>query len=97
METDFYDAIIDIKSFIELQENREEGITKYNKFFNIIDILGYNDKGKNFILGKLTNKKEFKNKTIETKGISTLYSEIETHILFESVDYQKISNLLSKS
>jgi hypothetical protein len=101
MGNDFYNAVVDIEFFDELQENRfkifrfkVEGIRKYNELFIRTETSECN--GKNIIFGKLTNKKEFKNKKKETKRTIILYPQMESQNLFICIDGQGINNLLRR-
>ena len=89
--TDFYDLVIRIDSFRNLQK-KEQGDygwdILYSKDFDYdkrtkeelvrIGVVGNGNSGKSFILSKLTNHKVPSGFSIKTKGISLKYPDMKT-------------------
>jgi len=82
----FYDIIIDINSIININkgwniEMTEEGLKKYNDYKNSelikIGIVGNINKGKSFILSKLSKISLPTGTSISTKGLSIKYPKLE--------------------
>ena len=83
----YYDIILDINSLENLQINgwkleaTEKGIEKYmknkNKNCTLVSILGNKNKGKTFILSKLSNYQIPDGINITTKGLSIIYPKYE--------------------
>ena len=82
----FYDIVVDISSIPKLKEGWEiemstEGQKKYEEFKNVnlikIGSAGHMNKGKTFILSKLSKIKLPSGTSINTKGISVKYPKLE--------------------
>ena len=83
----FYDIIIDINSVRKVSTNgwkvifNENGLNKYNKYKDqdliIIGVIGNNNKGKSFLLSKISKIKLLTGASIETKGLSVKYPELK--------------------
>ena len=109
---DFYDIIIDINSIKNVNKEgwkikfNEKGLDKYKKFKKqeliTIGVLGNNNKGKSFILSKISKIKLLTGTSIHTEGLSVKYPELKGYkgrqlILldsagFETPVYKKINN-----
>ena len=84
---DFYDIIIDINSIKNVNkegwkiEFNKKGVDKYNDFKNTelitIGVLGNNNKGKSFLLSKISKIKLLTGTSIQTKGLSVKYPELQ--------------------
>ena len=83
---EFYDLIINIKSVKEIDKGWElkmndKGIENYNKFKKQsvirIGVIGNSNKGKSFILSKLSKIKLPSGASIRTEGLSVKYPEIK--------------------
>ena len=84
---DFYDIIIDINSIRKVSTEGwnviygEKGLKKYNEFKNqdliIIGVIGNNNKGKSFLLSKISKIKLLSGASIETKGLSVKYPDLK--------------------
>ena len=83
---EFYDLIINIKSVKEIDKGWElkmndKGIENYNKFKKQsvirIGVIGNSNKGKSFILSKLSKIKLPSRASIRTEGLSVKYPEIK--------------------
>ena len=84
--TKFYDIIININSILKVKEGweiemTEEGERKYEEFKNqnliVIGVVGNMNKGKSFILSKLSKIPLLSGTSINTKGISVKYPQLE--------------------
>ena len=98
----FYDIIIDINSILKLKlgwpiEITPQGESKYNEFKNeslvTIGTVGNMNKGKSFILSKLSKIKLPAGVSINTKGLSVKYPELQGHqnrkyILLDSAGFE---------
>ena len=98
----FYDIVIDIDSILKLKkgwniEISEEGFRKYTEFKDIdlikIGTVGNMNKGKSFILSKLSKIKLPAGTSISTKGISVKYPRLEEvksrkYILLDSAGFE---------
>ena len=82
----FYDIVVDINSILKLKKGWEvemtsEGEQKYDEFKNVelikIGIVGNMNKGKTFILSKLSKILLPSGTSINTKGISVKYPNLE--------------------
>ena len=82
----FYDVIIDINSILNLKEGWEvemtkEGENKYDEFKNQelirIGVVGNVNKGKTYVLSKLSKIKLPSGTSISTKGISVKYPDLK--------------------
>ena len=82
----FYDIIININSILKVKKGWEiemtkEGENKYEEFKDkeliVIDVVGNMNKGKTFILSKLSKIELPSGTSINTKGISVKYPELE--------------------
>ena len=85
---DFYDVIIDIKSVKDINKGwkinmNERGLKNYedHKTNNVIKIgvIGNSNKGKSFILSKISKINFPSGTSIRTEGLSVKYPELETH------------------
>ena len=86
---DFYDIIIDINSIRKVStegwkvQYSDKGLKKYNEFKNqdliIIGVIGNNNKGKSFLLSKISKIKLLSGTSIETKGLSVKYPDLKGH------------------
>ena len=86
---DFYDIIIDINSIKHVNiegwkiNYNKKGLKKYNDYKNdelvTIGVLGNNNKGKSFLLSKISKIKLLSGTSIQTKGLSVKYPEITNH------------------
>ena len=84
---DFYDIIIDINSIKNINkegwkvEFNKKGEEKYKEFKDkeliVIGVLGNNNKGKSFLLSKLSKIKLPTGTSIQTKGLSIKYPELK--------------------
>ena len=87
---DFYDIVIDIKSIKSINKEgwpvkfNKEGLEKYNTHKNekeeksiILGVLGNNNKGKSFLLSRISKIDLLIGKSIETKGLSVKYPKLE--------------------
>ena len=85
-----YDIVIDIKSIKSINKEgwpvkfNEEGLEKYITHKNekeeksiILGVLGNNNKGKSFLLSKISKIDLLIGKSIETKGLSVKYPKLE--------------------
>ena len=99
----FYDIIIDINSIKSINNEgwkvkfNEKGLEKYKKHKEeeliIIGVIGNNNKGKSFILSKISKIKLLTGTTIQTEGLSIKYPELEGYkgrkiILLDSAGMQ---------
>ena len=85
----YYDIIFDIDSLDNLKKNgwqlesKDEGYKKYmdkkDKKNTVVSVIGNKNKGKSFILAKLSNIKIPDGFNITTKGLSVIYPEYEDH------------------
>ena len=85
---DFYDVIIDIKSVKDINKGwkinmNERGLKNYedhktNKVIKI-GVIGNSNKGKSFILSKISKINFPSGTSIRTEGLSVKYPELETH------------------
>ena len=84
--TDFYDVIIDIKSIkdinkgwkIKMSEKAKQNYDNYKKEENLkIGIIGNANKGKSFLLSKISKIKLPSSTSIRTEGLSIKYPELE--------------------
>ena len=84
--TDFYDVIIDIKSIkditkgwqIKMSEKAKQNYDKYKKEENLkIGIIGNANKGKSFLLSKISKIKLPSGTSIRTEGLSIKYPELQ--------------------
>ena len=86
---DFYDIVIDINSIKNINKegwaikHNDKGFGKYNKYKNeeliTIGVLGNNNKGKSFLLSKISKIKLPTGTSIETKGLSVKYPDLKDH------------------
>ena len=86
---DFYDIIIDINSIKNVNTEgwkikfNEKGLEKYNKYKDkeliIISVIGNNNKGKSFLLSKISKIKLLIGSSIYTEGLSVKYPELKEH------------------
>jgi GTP-binding protein EngB required for normal cell division len=85
---DFYDVIIDIKSIIDINkgwdikmnERGKKNYEKYNKTKNLkIGIIGNSNKGKSFLLSKISKTNLPSGTSIRTEGLSIKYPELEKY------------------
>ena len=83
---DFYDVIIDIKSIKDINKGweikmSEEGLKKYKEYKEEkvikIGVIGNSNKGKSFILSKISKIKLPSGTSIRTEGLSVKYPELE--------------------
>ena len=84
---DFYDIIIDINSVRRVStegwkvEFTEKGLEKYNEYKDkdliLIGVIGNNNKGKSFLLSKISKIKLLSGTNIETKGLSVKYPDLK--------------------
>ena len=87
---DFYDIVIDIKSIKSINKEgwpvqfNEKGLDKYITHKNekeeksiILGVLGNNNKGKSFLLSRISKIDLLIGKSIETKGLSVKYPKLE--------------------
>jgi len=84
---DFYDIIIDINSIKNVNTKGwkvkfdEKGLEKYNKYKDkeliIISVIGNNNKGKSFLLSKISKIKLLIGTSIYTQGLSVKYPELK--------------------
>ena len=86
--TQFYDIIINVNSILKVKdgweiEMTEEGERKYEDFKNqeliVIGVVGNMNKGKTFILSKLSKITLLSGTSINTKGISVKYPQLENN------------------
>ena len=84
--TDFYDVIIDIKSIkdiyegwkIKMSEKAKQNYDNYKKEENLkIGIIGNANKGKSFLLSKISKIKLPSSTSIRTEGLSIKYPDLE--------------------
>ena len=87
--TKFYDTIIDFDSLKESCETEkgfnilfsDKGYENYNKRKNqdaiIVGVIGNANKGKSYILSKISNEELPRGYSVTTKGISVKYPKIE--------------------
>ena len=84
----FYDVIIDIKSLkdinkgweIKMDENREKRFKEYkNNEALIIGVIGNSNKGKSFLLSKISKIELPSGTNIRTEGLSIKYPELEKY------------------
>jgi len=82
----FYDIIIDVNSVLKLEngweiEMEEDGKKKYEKYREdeliVIGVIGNMNRGKSFILSKLSKIKLPSGTSINTKGISVKYPDLK--------------------
>ena len=100
---DFYDIIININSIKNVSKDgwqvkfTEEGLKKYNKYKNkeliTIGVLGNNNKGKSFLLSKISKIKLLTGTSIHTEGLSVKYPELKGYkgrqlILLDSAGFE---------
>ena len=85
---DFYDLIVDIKSIKNIDQGwnlkmNERGLQNYLKYVKeeviIIGVIGNSNKGKSFILQKLTQLNLLSGPHIRTEGLSVKYPELDGH------------------
>ena len=108
----FYDIIININSIKNVNKEgwqvkfTEDGLEKYKKYKNkkliTIGVLGNNNKGKSFLLSKISKIKLLTGTSIHTEGLSVKYPELKGYkgrqlILldsagFETPVFKKINN-----
>jgi hypothetical protein len=83
---DFYDIIVDIKSVKDINKGwnikmKKEGYENYNKYKNEeilkIGVIGNSNKGKSFLLSKLSKIDLPSGTSIRTEGLSVKYPELE--------------------
>ena len=84
---DFYDIIIDINSIKSVNTEGwkvkfdQKGLDKYNKYKDteliIISVIGNNNKGKSFLLSKISKIKLLFGTSIYTQGLSVKYPELK--------------------
>ena len=99
----FYDIIIDINSIKSINNEgwkvkfNEKGLEKYKKHkeeeLTIIGVIGNNNKGKSFILSKISKIKLLTGTSIQTEGLSIKYPELKEYkgrqlILLDSAGLQ---------
>ena len=109
---DFYDIIININSIKNVSKEgwevkfTDDGLEKYNKYKDqeliTIGVLGNNNKGKSFLLSKISKIKLLTGTSIHTNGLSVKYPELKDYkgrqlILldsagFETPVFKKINN-----
>jgi hypothetical protein len=86
--TQFYDIIINVNSILKVKdgweiEMTEEGEKKYEEFKDqeliVIGVVGNMNKGKTFILSKLSKIILLSGTSINTKGISVKYPQLENN------------------
>ena len=84
---DFYDVVINIKSVKDISKGweikmTEKGEKNFNKFKNKelikIGVIGNSNKGKSFILSRISKIKLPSGTSIKTEGLSIKYPELET-------------------
>ena len=82
----FYDIIVDIKSIKDINKGweikmKKEGEENYNKYKNQeilkVGVIGNMNKGKSFLLSKISKMKLPSGTSIRTEGLSVKYPEIE--------------------
>ena len=86
---DFYDIVININSIKNVNKQgwaikyNEEGYNKYKKFKEqellTIGVLGNTNKGKSFLLSKISKIKLLTGTSINTEGISVKYPDVKDH------------------
>lgn len=85
-----YDIVISIKSMIGLSKEgwlikypngKKEYLNKAKKKTMVVGVVGNGNKGKSFILGKLSDYKIPQGFTITTEGLSVRYGEREDHCI----------------
>ena len=85
---DFYDLIVDIKSIKDIDKGwdlkmNERGLKNYLQYAKeeviVIGVIGNSNKGKSFILQKLTQLNLLCGPHIRTEGLSVKYPELEGH------------------
>jgi uncharacterized coiled-coil protein SlyX len=85
---DFYDVIIDIKSVKDINKGwkvkmNEKGLKNYKVYKESeiikIGVIGNSNKGKSFILSKISKINFPSGTSIRTEGLSVKYPELETH------------------
>ena len=84
---DFYDIVIDINSIKNVNTDgwkvkfNENGLNKYKKYKEqeliTIGVLGNNNKGKSFILSRISKIKLLTGTSIQTEGLSIKYPELK--------------------
>ena len=83
---DFYDIIVDIKSIKDINDGweikmKKEGEENYNKYKNEeilkIGVIGNTNKGKSFLLSKLSKMDLPSGTSIRTEGLSVKYPKLE--------------------
>ena len=113
---DFYDIIIDINSIKNVNKEgwkvkfTENGLDKYKKFKDqaliTIGVLGNNNKGKSFILSRISKIKLLTGTSIQTEGLSVKYPELKGYkgrqiILLDSAGLEtpvlKSDNIVSEN
>ena len=86
---DFYDVIIDIKSIKDINKGWEikmnkKGEKRFNEFKDkkalIIGIIGNSNKGKSFLLSKISKIDLPSGTSIRTEGLSIKYPELEKYV-----------------
>ena len=86
--TDFYDVIIDIKSIKDINKGwqikmKKKGEENYNKYKNSkiikIGVIGNSNKGKSFLLSKISKLELPSGYSIKTEGLSIKYPELEEY------------------
>ena len=100
---DFYDIIIDINSIKNVNKEgwkvkcKKEGLEKYYKYKNkeilTIGVLGNNNKGKSFLLSKISKIKLLTGASIHTEGLSVKYPDLKDYrgrqiILLDSAGFE---------
>ena len=89
-EEETYDIIIPISSMLSLSnegwkikypKGKEQYLQKAKKKTIIVGVLGNGNKGKSFMLGKLSDYKVPQGFTIKTEGLSVRYGEKEDHCI----------------
>jgi len=87
--TKFYDVIIDIKSIKDINKGwpikmNQKGEENYNKYKNEkiikIGVIGNSNKGKSFLLSKISKFKLPSGYSIKTEGLSIKYPELKEYI-----------------
>ena len=84
---DFYDIIIDINSIKNVNKEgwkvifNEQGLKKYNTYKDeeliTIGVIGNSNKGKSFLLSKISKIKLLTGASIQTKGLSVKYPDLK--------------------
>ena len=87
---DFYDIVIDINSIKNVNKEgwkvkfNEKGLERYKKYKNedliTIGVIGNNNKGKSFLLSKISKIKLLTGTSIHTQGLSVKYPKLKEHL-----------------